>query len=220
MKKNNLSLDRFLFDDRIRTDNRLSFIAGFDEAGRGPLAGPVSCAGVVLRPDFKDPRINDSKKLTDKERRELAIEIKKEALCYSVLLIPVEVIDKINILEADRKGMEEALGEILKKQEVDYIITDYMKLHTTIPLLSIPKGDATSQSVSAASILAKITRDDYMMELDKKYPEYGFGKNKGYGTKMHLEAIQKYGPIQGVHRMTFEPIKSMVSGEIQETLFE
>ena len=207
----------FLFDRNIEEENHIEFIAGFDEAGRGPLAGPVSTAGVILPKDYENDKINDSKKLTDKERRELAIEIKEHALCYFVKLIDVETIDSINILEADRKGMEICLEEIQKQHKVDYIITDYMKLHTTVPLLSIAKGDATSQSVAAASILAKVTRDDYMIELDKKYPEYGFKKNKGYGTKAHIEAIKKHGYIKGVHRLTFDPIRSMIQEQL--TLF-
>lgn len=207
------------FDNRQREENHVTWIAGFDEAGRGPLAGPVSSAGVVLPPDYQNDMINDSKKLTDKERRILFEEIKKVAVSYYVILVPVETIDTINILEADRLGMETCLAEIMKKTNVEYLITDYMKLHTSIPTLSIPKGDATSLSVAAASILAKVTRDDYMIELDKKYPQYHFKKNKGYGTKAHLEALKQYGYVNGVHRLSFEPIKSMASHTEQLKLF-
>ncbi|MFA6829213.1 MAG: ribonuclease HII [Bacilli bacterium] len=209
----------FLFDCEIRKKNNVINIAGFDEAGRGPLAGPVSCAGVILPSDYENDQINDSKKLTDNERRKLANEIKTIALAYFVCLIPVETIDSINILEADRVGMETCLLEVEKKINVDYLITDYMSLHTKKPILAIAKGDATSQSVAAASILAKVTRDDYMIELDKKYPEYGFKSNKGYGTKTHLEALKKYGFIKGIHRLSFEPVKSMANGEEQLVLF-
>ena len=209
----------FLFDEKIRKENNIRYIAGFDEAGRGPLAGPVAAAGVVLPLTYENDLINDSKKLTDKERRRLFVEIKKVALAYFVELVPVDVIDRINILEADRKGMEKCLDEIKSHTKVDYIITDYMKLHTSIPLLSIAKGDATSASVAAASILAKVTRDDYMIELDKKYPQYGFAKNKGYGTKTHLAALKKYGYIPGIHRISFEPVKSMSQGIEQLKLF-
>jgi ribonuclease HII len=219
MSEKKTSNHLFLFDTQKRKEIPCVTIAGFDEAGRGPLAGPVSSAGVVLPPDFEDDRINDSKQLTDHERRALVEEIKGKALAYYVCLIDVATIDRINILEADRLGMETCLLEIQKKLTVDYIITDYMSLHTDIPLLSIPKGDATSESVAAASILAKVTRDDYMIELDKKYPQYGFKKNKGYGTKDHLDALKKYGYVKGIHRLTFEPIKSMVSGEEQLELF-
>lgn len=209
----------FEFDKKQREINHVTWIAGFDEAGRGPLAGPVSSAGVVLPVDYHNDMINDSKKLTDKERRVLFEEIKKVAIAYSVILVPVETIDEINILEADRLGMETCLTEIMKKTQVDYLITDYMKLHTKIPTLSIAKGDATSLSVAAASILAKVTRDDYMIELDKKYPQYQFKKNKGYGTKAHLEALKQYGYVPKVHRLTFEPIKSMVNHTEQLKLF-
>ncbi|MBQ8141703.1 MAG: ribonuclease HII [Bacilli bacterium] len=214
---NKLSL--FEYDQKQREANHATFIAGFDEAGRGPLAGPVSTAGVVLPPDYQNPLINDSKKLTDRERRKLFNEIKKVALAYYVCLVPVETIDTINILEADRLGMETCLTEMLKTQKIDYIITDYMSLHTDIPLLSIPKGDATSLSVAAASILAKVSRDDYMILLDKQYPIYQFAKNKGYGTKAHIDAIEKYGYVAGVHRLTFEPVKSMYLGVEQLKLF-
>ena len=209
----------FLFDQKVREEKGVSYIAGFDEAGRGPLAGPVATAGVVLPLTYHNDKINDSKKLTDKERRTLFDEIKKVALAYFVELVDVEIIDRINILEADRLGLEKCLRNILLKTRVDYIITDNIALHTTIPLLSIPKGDATSACVAAASILAKVTRDDYMIELDKKYPEYGFAKNKGYGTKAHLAALEEHGYIEGIHRTSFEPIKSMSHGIQQLKLF-
>ena len=211
--------DLVAFDNEQRRIHQATFIAGFDEAGRGPLAGPVSTAGVVLPPDYKNNLINDSKKLTDKQRRKLFEEIKEVALAYYVCLVPVETIDTVNILEADRQGMETCLAEITKKQKVDFIITDYMTLHTDIDLLSIPKGDATSIAVAAASILAKVTRDDYMIQLDKQYPIYHFAKNKGYGTKDHLQAIENYGFVPGVHRLSFEPVKSMNLGIEQLKLF-
>ena len=209
----------FLFDEKIRKANNVSYIAGFDEAGRGPLAGPVATAGVVLPLTYENDKINDSKKLTDKERRSLFLDIKEHALAYYVCLVPVETIDAINILEADRLGMETCLRQLLLKTRVDYLITDYMALHTDIPLLSIAKGDATSASVAAASILAKVTRDDYMIALDKKYPQYGFAKNKGYGTASHLQAIREHGYLKGIHRESFEPIKSMSLGIEQLKLF-
>ncbi len=210
----------FQFDEDIRNKFGVVNIAGFDEAGRGPLAGPVCAAGCVLPRDYKNDLIDDSKKLTDKKRRVLFEEIKSAALAYYVILVPVEEIDKINILEADREGMEFCLLNIQKSCQVDYIVTDYMNLHTEIPLLSIAKGDHTSMAVAAASILAKVTRDNYMLELDKKYPEYGFKANKGYGTKKHIEAIYKYGYIEGVHRLSFEPVKSLASGEKQLSIFD
>lgn len=196
-----------VFDNQERRIHQAEYIAGFDEAGRGPLAGPLSCAGVILPKDFDCPLINDSKKLTDKQRREAYKIIKEKALCYCVKLIPVETIDERNILEADRYGRRECLKEISKTIVPDFLITDYRNLPTEIPFLSIPKGDATSLNVAAASILAKVTRDDYRIELDKRYPLYQFKKNKGYGTKQHLKAIEDYGYIKGVHRLSFEPVK-------------
>ena len=210
----------YRFDEEIREKFGAVNVAGFDEAGRGPLAGPVCSAGCVLPMDYRNDLIDDSKKLTDRKRRILFEEIKKNALAYYIVLVPVEVIDKINILEADRQGMENCLFEIQKSCQVDYIVTDYMKLHTDIPLLSIAKGDHTSMTVAAASILAKVTRDNYMIELDEKYPQYGFKANKGYGTKKHIEAINKYGYIEGVHRLSFEPVRSLASGEKQLTIFD
>lgn len=208
-----------LFDDKIRKEKGVYYIAGFDEAGRGPLAGPVSCAGVLLPPDYDNPLINDSKKLTDHQRRILFEEIKSRAIAYHVELVPVETIDKVNILEADRLGMEIALNQIQKKNRVDFLITDYMKLHTPIETLSIAKGDSTSLSVAAASILAKVSRDDYMLELDKKYPQYDFKHNKGYGTKKHLEALERYGYVPGVHRLSFGPVRAVFLGIKQLSLF-
>lgn len=207
------------FDDQERRIHQATYIAGFDEAGRGPLAGPLSCAGVILPKDFDCPLINDSKKLTDKERRQAFKIIKENALCYCVRLIPVETIDERNILEADRYGRRECLKEISKTIVPDFLITDYRNLPTSIPFLSIPKGDATSLNVAAASILAKVTRDDYRIELDKRYPLYQFKKNKGYGTKQHLQAIQDYGYIKGVHRLSFEPVKDRFLGIEQLKLF-
>lgn len=199
-----------LFDEDIRQKNNVVVIAGFDEAGRGPLCGPVSCAGCVLPRDYYFPYIDDSKKLTAKEREKAFEEIKSVALAYSVQFVTPKEIDEINILEASRLGMERCLKEIQKQLNVDYIITDYMKLHTDIPVLAIPKGDATSQCVAAASILAKVTRDKYMEELDKQYPEYLFSKHKGYPTKAHMEALMKYGIIKGLYRECYRPVQEVL----------
>lgn len=210
----------FKFDQDIRNKENINLIAGFDEAGRGPLAGPVSCAICILKPEFDSSLINDSKKLTDKERRIAFNEIINNSLFYHVELVRVEEIDKLNILNADLYGMNICLNKAIDSSIIpEYLISDYLNVKSSIPLLSIAKGDATSLSVAAASILAKVTRDDYMIELDKKYPEYDFKKNKGYGTKKHLEAINKYGYIKGIHRLTFEPIKSLVEKEKEITLF-
>ena len=209
------------FDNRVRKENKITYIAGFDEAGRGPLAGPVSAAIVILKPEFNNEIINDSKKLTDKKRREVFNLIKDNSLFYHVELVDVKTIDEINILEADLKGMQIGLNLAIENNvKPEFLISDYLNIKSDIKLLSIAKGDATSFSVACASILAKVTRDDYMNELSQKYPEYEFDKNKGYGTKKHIEAIKKYGYIKGVHRMSFEPIKSLVNKEEEIKLFD
>ena len=205
MNKDRHSLEQF--DEDIRIKNNVVNIAGFDEAGRGPLCGPVACGGGVLPRDYYFPFIDDSKKLTPKEREKAFEEIKRVALAYSVQLISPEKIDEINILEASRLGMELCLEDIKKQLNVDYIVTDYMKLHTDIPVLAISKGDATSQCVAAASILAKVTRDHYMEELDKQYPEYLFKKHKGYPTKAHMEVLMSNGVIKGLYRESYKPVQ-------------
>ena len=209
------------FDNRVRKENKITYIAGFDEAGRGPLAGPVSAAIVILKPEFNNEIINDSKKLTDKKRREVFNLIKENSLFYHVELVDVKTIDEINILEADLKGMQIGLNLAIENNvKPEFLISDYLNIKSDIKLLSIAKGDATSFSVACASILAKVTRDDYMNELSLKYPAYEFDKNKGYGTKKHIEAIKKYGYIKGVHRLSFEPIKSLVNKEEEIKLFD
>ena len=177
-------------------------IVGCDEAGRGPLCGPVVCASCILPPDYQNEMINDSKKLTDKKRKILFEEIKKVAIAYSIIAISPEEIDKINIYEASRKGMTEAIKTMSVKP--DYIITDCMPLleFKDTPVEAIVKGDAKAMCVAAASILAKVTRDRICIELDKKYPEYGFEHHKGYGTKEHTDAILKYGVLP-IHRRSF-----------------
>lgn len=200
------------FDDSYRL-SPLDQIAGFDEAGRGPLCGPVTAAGVILPPDFDNPLINDSKKLTDKQRRMLFEIIKEKAVFYHVSVISSQTIDQINILEASRLGMQEALNEMtILGYKLNYVLTDYMKLQTgEILLASLKHGDASSLSIAAASILAKVTRDDIMIELDKKYPQYGLAKHKGYPTKAHLSAIEKYGIEKSIYRLTYAPVQKVLS---------
>lgn len=194
----------------------VKLIVGLDEAGRGPLAGPLYCAAVVFDPAYQNEDINDSKKLSPKKREALYDVIIHNALSYAIVSASVEEIDKYNILEADKRIMEKALSLI--KVPYDFIITDDVPLrHVDKPLVAMIKGDAQCLNVAAASILAKVSRDRYMDELDKKYPEYGFKKHKGYGTALHLEALRKYGPIEGVHRKTFRPVSAYYLK--QETLF-
>ena len=185
-------------------------IAGTDEAGRGPLVGPVVCACVVLPNDYNNDEINDSKKLTEKKREKLYDIIMKDALSVGVSIISAKEIDEINILEASRKGMIESYKEANKKIKIDVLLTDAMKIETLdIPVEKIIKGDAKSISIAAASIIAKVTRDRLLLELDKKYPEYGFSSHKGYPTKKHLEAIEKYG-IFDEYRKTYGPVKKII----------
>lgn len=180
----------------------IKYIAGVDEVGRGPLVGPVVTAAVILPADFYDERINDSKKVTEKKREMLYDVIMENAVRVGIGMSSSEVIDEINILEATKKAMKEALNNLSVKPE--HVLIDAVKLDIDIPSTSIIKGDAKSQSIAAASIIAKVTRDRMMYELDKEHPEYDFAHNKGYGTKKHIEAIRKYGILKE-HRKSFAP---------------
>ena len=181
------------------------FIVGLDEAGRGPIAGPLVVAACILPVDYDNPLIDDSKKLSEKKRELLFEEIKKVSLDYSIEILEIEEIDKLNIYKASKTGMERCLKKLTHPYDV--ALTDAMPIDCSVPFEAIVKGDAKSQSIAAASILAKVTRDHLMLELSKLYPEYDLENNKGYGTKKHLEAIEKYG-ILPIHRTTYEPIKS------------
>jgi len=180
----------------------IKYIAGVDEVGRGPLVGPVVTAAVILPVDFYDERINDSKKVTEKKREMLYDVIMENAVSVGIGMSSSEAIDEINILEATKKAMKEALNNLSVKPE--HVLIDAVKLDIDIPSTSIIKGDAKSQSIAAASIIAKVTRDRMMYELDKEHPEYDFAHNKGYGTKKHIEAIRKYGILKE-HRKSFAP---------------
>lgn len=184
-------------------------IAGVDEVGRAPLIGPVVTACVVLPHNFKLEGLTDSKKLSEKKRNEFCEYIKQNALAYSIGVVGPEEIDEINIYQASKKAMLLAIEDIRKKINVDYILTDAMPLELDIPSLSIVKGDLKSITISAASVIAKVTRDNMMYELDKKYPQYKFGSHKGYPTKKHIEAINKYGLIEG-YRKTYGPVKELI----------
>lgn len=188
-------------------NNGINFIAGIDEVGRGPLVGPVVTAAVILPKDFYDERINDSKKLTEKKRELLYDVIMENAISVGIGISNEDVIDEINILNATKRAMLEAVNNLSVKPE--HLLIDAVKLNTDIPQTSIIKGDAKSESIAAASIIAKVTRDRMMVELDKIHPEYDFKHNKGYGTKKHIEAIKKYGIIKE-HRKTFAPCDEYV----------
>ena len=197
--------------------DKINLIVGVDEAGRGPLAGPVVAAACILPRAYINKKINDSKQLSEKQREELFIEIKENAVAYGVGIVDAETIDKINIYEATKVAMKEAINNL--KHNYDLILTDAMKLNGfDVPVIDIIKGDAKALPIAAASIIAKVTRDHMMDDLAKKYPEYGFEKHKGYGTKVHMDALKKYGPIKGIHRYSYRPVK-LVS-EHQMNLFE
>lgn len=181
----------------------INLIGGIDEVGRGPLVGPVVSACVILPKNFYMKDINDSKKLSEKKRNELYKIIKKTALSIGIGIVDEKRIDEINIYEATKEAMIMAINNSPIKPE--YLLIDAMKLNINIPSKSIIKGDSKSESIAAASIIAKVTRDKMMYDLNKKYPEYSFDKNKGYGTKKHIEAIKKYGIIEE-HRLTFNPV--------------
>ncbi len=184
-------------------------VAGTDEAGRGPLYGPVVAASVILPHDFVLEGLNDSKKLTEKKREKYYPIIMENALAVGVSIVYPEEIDEINIYEASRQGMLRAINSMNIKP--DYIITDAMPLDgfTDIPHEKIIKGDAKSISIAAASVIAKVTRDRLMYEEDKKHPEYEFAKHKGYPTKKHIELLNKYGIIDG-YRRTYGPVKKYI----------
>ena len=184
-------------------------IAGCDEAGRGPLFGPVVAASVILPHDFVLEGLNDSKKLSEKKREKYYPIIMEKALAVSVSVVEANEIDKINIYEASRQGMLRATNSL--KVKPDYIITDAMPLDgfTSVPHEAIIKGDAKSITIAAASVIAKVTRDRIMYEIDKVHPEYEFKKHKGYPTKKHLELIEKYGIIDG-YRRTYGPVKKYI----------
>ncbi len=190
-------------------------IAGVDEVGRGPLVGPVVTAAVILPQGYFNENIKDSKKLTEKKRNELFDIIMKDAISVSIGIKDNKVIDKVNIYEATKLAMYEAINNLSVKP--DYILIDAMKLENLkVPYEPIIKGDAKSQTIAAASIIAKVTRDNMMYDLDKKYPEYGFSKHKGYPTKAHLEAIKKYGVLDN-YRFTFGPVRDLIlNGERSE----
>lgn len=187
-------------------DEGNKLICGIDEAGRGPLAGPVAVGAVVMKPDSMLEWVNDSKKVTERRREILYDRIIEDSLAWSVQLVPETKIDEINILEATKYGLNLAIKDIINQlqKKPDIVIVDALREINTenIPYESIIKGDATCYSISCASILAKVTRDRLMRQWDEVYPQYGFAKNKGYGTKDHIEALKKYGPCM-IHRKTF-----------------
>lgn len=185
--------------------DKVKLIVGVDEAGRGPLAGPVVAAAVIFPRAYINKEINDSKQISEKKRKELFEIIQKDALAVGVGIVDAETIDKINIYEATKVAMKEAIKNL--NHDYDLILTDAMKLENQkVEVIDIIKGDAKALPIAAASIIAKVTRDEMLNELGKKYPEYGFEVHKGYGTKKHLDALDKYGPIKKIHRFSYKPV--------------
>ncbi len=186
----------------------ITLIAGVDEVGRGPLIGPVVAAAVILPKGFYHPGIKDSKKLSEKKREELYKVITENALSIGVGTISEEVIDEINIYEATKIAMKEAINNLSPSPE--HVLIDAMKLELIMPSTSIIKGDALSESIAAASIIAKVTRDHLLMKMDEEYPMYDLKNNKGYGTKKHLEALEKYGACK-YHRKSYSPVTKVLN---------
>lgn len=196
-----------LFNDAMLEESA-DLIAGVDEAGRGPLAGPVVAAAVILDPMRPIDGLRDSKKLTEASRERLAAEIKERALDWSVAHATVEEIDELNILQATMLAMKRAISGLTVRPSL--VLVDGNRVpRIDLPVNAIIQGDDKIAAISAASIIAKTTRDHWLEELDERYPEYGFAKHKGYGTKEHLEALAKYGPLP-VHRKSFGPVKQAI----------
>ena len=198
-----MSLD---LDDKY-IEEGYRFIVGCDEAGRGCLLGPVFAAAVILPIGFHSPLINDSKKLSAKQREKAFDIIIENAIAYAISSVDADTIDEVNILNASRMAMQQAIAKL--NHEYDLILTDCMKMKGyEVPVIDLVHGDALSQTIAAASILANVSRDRLCDELDEKYPEYHIKKNKGYGTKDHLLALKEYGPIKHLHRFSYAPVKA------------
>ena len=199
------------FEENYYTE-KVNFIVGVDEAGRGPLCGPVVAACCILPRDYKNEHINDSKKLSEKKREIAYKEIIENALDYGIGIVDAKRIDEINIYEATKEAMHIAISKL--KISYDLILTDAMKLQNEkVEVIPLIKGDAKCECIAAASIIAKVTRDHILEEYDKKYPQYGFKSHKGYGTKKHIEAIKQYGIIKDFHRESYEPIESLIKNK-------
>ena len=206
----NLRLEKMLTYEKDLYKQGLTLIAGVDEVGRGPLAGPVVAAAVILPQGCKIKGLNDSKKIPKKKHLEVFQAVQDQALSIGIGIIDNQVIDQVNIYEATKLAMKEAISQLSLQPQ--HLLIDAMKLDLPISQTSIIKGDANSLSIAAASIIAKVTRDELMKDYDSQFPGYDFSANAGYGTARHLEGIEKQG-ITPIHRLSFEPIKSMVSSK-------
>lgn len=193
----------------------VTLIAGVDEVGRGPLIGPVVACACILPVNFYHKDIKDSKKLSKKKREEMYKIIKENAISIGLGIVSEKVIDEVNIYEATKIAMKEAIKNLNITPE--HVLIDAMKLELNIPSTSIIKGDAKSESIAAASIIAKVTRDHMLDEMDKEYPMYDLKNNKGYGTKKHLEALQTYGPCK-YHRVSYSPVGNALNEKNTKTI--
>lgn len=187
-------------------------IIGLDEAGRGPMAGPLVVGAVIFEKGYYCEEINDSKQLSESKREQLYQKIIDDALAYQIEILDVDEVDQLNVYQASRQGMLRAIQHI--SIQPDFALSDAMPLGDMIPHQAIIKGDSLSISIAAASILAKVTRDHIMIEYDKQFPEYGFAKHKGYPTKFHKEALKKYG-VTPIHRRSFQPVKEVMNEQLQ-----
>lgn len=206
----NLRLENMLTYEKDLYNQGLTLIAGVDEVGRGPLAGPVVAAAVILPQGCKIKGLNDSKKIPKKKHLEVFQAVQDQALSIGIGIIDNQVIDQVNIYEATKLAMKEAISQLSLQPQ--HLLIDAMKLDLPISQTSIIKGDANSLSIAAASIIAKVTRDELMKDYDQQFPGYDFSANAGYGTAKHLEGLTKLG-VTPIHRTSFEPVKSLVSGE-------
>ena len=201
-----LRLEKMLAYEKELYTQGIQLIAGVDEVGRGPLAGPVVAAAVILPKACKIPGLNDSKKIPKSKHKEIYEAVLQNAIAIGIGVKDNQVIDQVNIYEATKLAMMEAIGQLEPKPQ--HLLIDAMRLDLPIPQTSIIKGDANSLSIAAASIVAKVTRDQMMEEFDKEYPGYDFAQNAGYGTANHLAGLDKLG-VTPIHRHSFEPVKSM-----------
>lgn len=201
-------MDLYEYENELY-DKGIKYIGGVDEVGRGPLIGPVVASCVVLPKDFVLEGLTDSKKLSEKKRNLFYDYIINNCVAYGVGIVSPEEIDEINIYEASRKAMIIAINKVREQINLEHVLIDAMPINLDIPTTSIIKGDAKSISIAAASVIAKVTRDSMMYELDEKYPMYGFASHKGYPTKKHIEAIHKYGLIDG-YRKSYGPVKEVL----------
>lgn len=219
-KAEKLRIEKLKFYEYGAYQEGYQLVAGIDEVGRGPIAGPVVAAAVILPPDFFLPGINDSKLVSEKKRLQMAVEIKQKAMAWAIVVISSRRIDQNNILQATKEAMRTAVCELALRP--DFLLVDAVSI-PDLDIMQYPiiKGDALSISIASASIIAKVERDQIMHNYDYIFPGYGLARHKGYATREHLIALDKYGPCP-IHRSTFEPVKTMLGKDkiVQPGLFD